>query len=392
MNILLVIADLGLGGAQQVVINLANEFIRQQHRVWIFDVDPNLREKGMVDRIDRDVNLVSENYKDFKLSKKDKLVDFIFNKFSVKTNLNKLLFKYHEKNLQRILSKTKIHFVNSHVCWADYFVYSKLKNFHNRWIISLHSSYLDFFSQYKNDSNYQVNFLIKAMGVLYLTKKELERIELHYNFKIKNTCKTINGVPNFNLKTSLKRENLGLKKTDFVLLCASRAIIEKGWYELAEAVNSLKDNYNDIKLIFAGDGPIKEEISKKYKTSNNISFLGFRNDIIQLIKVCDLVVLPSYSEALSTTLIEAAINKKPILATNVGEVERIIYNQFGSCGMLLMASKGADLAKEITVKVLDIKEGRTKFDIKAFEEAKKNFSINKMAKNYLKFYSKITTS
>jgi hypothetical protein len=37
-------------------------------------------------------------------------------------------------------------------------------------------------------------------------------------------------------------------------------------------------------------------------------------------------------------------------------------------------------------------EGRTKFNIKAFEEAKKIFSINKMAKNYLEFYSKITTS
>ena len=45
MNILLVIADLGLGGAQQVVINLANEFTRQKHKVWIFDVFPDLREK-----------------------------------------------------------------------------------------------------------------------------------------------------------------------------------------------------------------------------------------------------------------------------------------------------------------------------------------------------------
>jgi L-malate glycosyltransferase len=392
MNILLVIADLGVGGAQQVVINLANEFVRQSHRVWIFDIYPDLRVKGMVERIDSKVKLISKKYNQLKLSKKDKIVDYLLNKISVKQDLNKILFEYHKKNLQAIISTNNIDFVNSHVCWADYFVYKNLKHLHKKWIISLHSSYLEFFSHHKKETNYQVNFLIKAMGVLYLTKKELKRIELHYNFKIKNTCKTINGVPNFNLKTSLKRENLGLKKTDFVLLCASRAIIEKGWYELAEAVNSLKDNYNDIKLIFAGDGPIKEEISKKYKTSNNISFLGFRNDIIQLIKVCDLVVLPSYSEALSTTLIEAAINKKPILATNVGEVERIIYNQFGSCGMLLMASKGADLAKEITVKVLDIKQGRTKFDIKAFEEAKKNFSINKMAKNYLKFYSKITIS
>ena len=69
MNILLVIADLGLGGAQQVVINLANEFTRQKHGVWIFDVFPDLREKGMTDRINREVKLITKNYKDLKLSK-----------------------------------------------------------------------------------------------------------------------------------------------------------------------------------------------------------------------------------------------------------------------------------------------------------------------------------
>ena len=89
------------------------------------------------------------------------------------------------------------------------------------------------------------------MGVLYLTKKELKIIELHYNFKFKNTCKTINGVPDFNIKTQLKRENLGFKNTDFILLCASRAIIEKGWYELAEAVNSLIGNHFLIMSLFS---------------------------------------------------------------------------------------------------------------------------------------------
>ena len=276
--------------------------------------------------------------------------------------------------------------------WYDYFVYNNLKHLHKKWIISLHSSYLDFFSQHKDEPNYQINFLKKAMGVLYLTKKELKIIELHYNFKFKNTCKTINGVPDFNIKTQLKRENLGFKNTDFILLCASRAIIEKGWYELAEAVNSLIGNHNEIKLIFAGDGPIKEEISKKYKTSNNILFLGFRNDIIQLIKICDLFVLPSYSEALPTILIESVINKKPVLATNVGEVKRITYNQHGSCGTLLKASKGTNLINEISEKLINIKEGKTKFEIKSFEEAKKIFSIKEMSNNYLEFLSKTITS
>ena len=392
MNILLVIADLGLGGAQQVVINLANEFTRQKHRVWIFDVFPDLREIGMVDRINSEVKLISKKYNQLKLSKKDKLVDFIFNKFSVKKNRNKLLFKYHEKNLQRVLSKTEIDFVNSHVCWADYFVYEHLKSFHNKWIITLHSSYLDFFSFHKNEQYYQINFLRNAIGVLYLTEKELRIIESHYNFKIKNTNQILNGVPDFTLKTHLNREMLGLKKTDFILLCASRAIIEKGWYELADSVNSLIDNHKEIKLIFAGDGPIKEEITKKYKTSNNISFLGFRNDIIQLIRICDLFVLPSYSEALPTTLIEAVTNQKPVLATNVGEVKRIISNQFGSCGTLLKPSKGIKLTKELTEQIMKIKEGKIKVEMKVFEEAKKLFSIKVVANDYLEFFSKTIKS
>ena len=391
MNILLVIADLGLGGAQQVVINLANEFTRQRHSVWLFDVYPEMREKGMVERINSEVKLISKKYDQLKLSKKDKIVDFLFNKISLKQDLNKILFEYHKKKLHSIISKNKIDFVNSHICWADYFVYKNLKPLHKKWIISLHSSYLDFFSLHKKNPTYQVNFLKKAIGVLYLTKKELKTIELHYNFKIKNTCKTINGVPNFKIKTHINRQNLGLKKTDFVLLCASRAIIEKGWYELAEAVNTLTKKYSDIKLIFAGDGPIKEEISKKYKASNNILFLGFRNDIIQLIKICDLFVLPSYSEALPTTLIESVINKKPILATDVGEVKKIISNQFGLCGTLLKATKGSNLIKEISEKLIEIKTGKTKYEIKPFDEAKKIFSIKEMANNYLEFFSKIIT-
>ena len=36
MKILLVVSDIALGGAQQVVINLANELVRQNHNIWIF--------------------------------------------------------------------------------------------------------------------------------------------------------------------------------------------------------------------------------------------------------------------------------------------------------------------------------------------------------------------
>ena len=68
MNILLVIADLNLGGAQQVVVNLANEFIRQNHNVWIFDIKPQIRSRGMIERIDEKANLITKDFNNIKLT------------------------------------------------------------------------------------------------------------------------------------------------------------------------------------------------------------------------------------------------------------------------------------------------------------------------------------
>ena len=81
MNILLITSDLALGGAQQAVINLANELIKQNNNVWIFDVKPEIRNIGMTERINQDIQLISKNYSEFNLSLKGKLVDFIFNLF-----------------------------------------------------------------------------------------------------------------------------------------------------------------------------------------------------------------------------------------------------------------------------------------------------------------------
>ena len=398
MNILLVIADLGLGGAQQVVINLANEFTRQKHKVWIFDVFPDLREKGMTDRIDKEVKLISKNYKDLKLSKKDKLVDFLHNKFSVKKNIKKLMFKYHEKNLYSILSKTEIDFVNSHVCWADYFVNNNLKNLHNKWIISLHSSYFEWSNKFlinKKAKKKIINDIFcNAKGVTYLINSEVKFIESNLkkqpNFKLK---KILNGVPKLLIKRKYKKEDFGFHKTDFVLVCASRAIEEKGWKELAIAVNQLILKEKKIKLLFVGDGPFLSKMKDNYE-SKSIKFLGFKNDVLEIIAISDLVVLPSYYfEALPITLIEAVFLEKYILATNVGETIKIVQNQKGNCGTLLSASKEIDLInaliKEISFisKPLELKRLINK---EPFQEAKKIFSIETMAYNYTSFFQQIT--
>ena len=78
MNILLIASDIALGGAQQVVINLANELVRQNHYVWIFDVQPEYRVEGMTSRLDNKVNLISKNYGEEHFSIIEKTIDFTF--------------------------------------------------------------------------------------------------------------------------------------------------------------------------------------------------------------------------------------------------------------------------------------------------------------------------
>lgn len=385
MKILLVVSDLALGGAQQVVINLANEFVRQSHRVWIFDIYPDLRVKGMVDRIDSEVKLISKNYNELKLSQKDKVIDFLFNKLSIKTN-RKLLFKYHKKNLQRILSKTKIDFVNSHVCWADFFVYEHLKPFHHKWIITLHASYKTLFSFLENKNKYFnlcKKTILSAKKIININDEGISFLEKELSIHIVNSKKIHNGSPEQLISNLVSRNSLNFKSTDFIIICASRAIAEKGWYELCDAV--LKFKNENIKLVFAGDGEILNDIKEKYSDHKSITFLGFQNNILDLINLSNIVCLPSYSEALPTILIEAIFLNKPILATNVGEVHNIIQNNLGQCGVLVNESKGELLVSEIYKGLSSYINNKVDLDEKAFEKARDLFSLENMAFKYLNY-------
>ena len=95
---------------------------------------------------------------------------------------------------------------------------------------------------------------------------------------------------------------------------------------MAKCVLALK--MPKIKLIFAGDGEILEDLKNKYsKFRSTIKFLGFQKQINSLISISDIICLPSYTEALPTILIESIFHNKPVIATNVGETASIIENK-----------------------------------------------------------------
>ena len=388
MNILLVTSDLSLGGAQQVVINLANELVRQNHNVWIFDIEPQIRSKGMIERLDEKAHLISKDYNNIKLSFYEKVLDFILLKLKIKTNNSKILFQKHEKNLKKVISENKISYVNSHVCWADFYVLQKIKPLHKNWIITLHASYNALLENKDNISKYghlTKNTIIAASKIIHIHDEGLNFLEKVLQIKINKSKKILNGIPQQTINPKIKRSKFGINKKDFVILCASRAIKSKGWYELAKAVAETMDPR--VKLLFAGDGEILKDIKDAYSEyKSKIKFLGFQKDIHSLIHLSDLVCLPSQTEALPTILLESIFCNKLTLATNVGEIANILENNNGKCGILLDHIKGKKLVEELKLKISFLLNSDIPQSKEPFETAKEIFSIKQMIDNYSNYF------
>jgi glycosyltransferase involved in cell wall biosynthesis len=81
------------------------------------------------------------------------------------------------------------------------------------------------------------------------------------------------------------------------------------------------------KLILVGDGSLRNELEKKAFSlgiSEDVLFLGFRNDIQELLSLADGFILSSLSEALPISILEAARAKLVLLSSSVGGIPEII--------------------------------------------------------------------
>lgn len=95
---------------------------------------------------------------------------------------------------------------------------------------------------------------------------------------------------------------------------------EKGFDQLIKAFALVLKRYPDWQLDIYGDGetmPQIKEMINQNKLENNVHLLGMRKDVIELYKNYAMYVLPSYREGLPLVLLEAKVNKLPIVSFDI---------------------------------------------------------------------------
>ncbi len=113
----------------------------------------------------------------------------------------------------------------------------------------------------------------------------------------------------------------GAHKDDLVILSTGRLAPEKGLEDLLKAASLLRRMGQRFRVVLAGDGPLRaqlENLAQDLGVSDHVTFLGYREDVPDLLAACDLVVLPSLREGLSIALLETMAAGKPIVATAIG--------------------------------------------------------------------------
>lgn len=123
-----------------------------------------------------------------------------------------------------------------------------------------------------------------------------------------------------NLDIKAYRESLGLKQNDFMILILADINKNKNHIQVIKAMNKLKNEYPNIKVICAGEGPLKNKLIKKVSElglEDNIKFLGFRRDVKELINCSQCIGLFSMREGLPKSLMEAICCGKPVITSNI---------------------------------------------------------------------------
>lgn len=147
--------------------------------------------------------------------------------------------------------------------------------------------------------------------------------------------------------TSL-REKEGLTKEDFVLLCTGELNKNKNQSTLLRAAKEIKEKIPNLKILLAGNGPLRDELEKQTRESDlteTVRFLGYRTDLEKVVPAVDLVVSCSRREGLPLNIIEAMLCKKPVIASvNRGHKELIVD---GENGYLFTSGDWESLAKRI---------------------------------------------
>jgi len=309
--VLQLVEDLGTGGLEKVIVDIAENLNAEQYKVIVWcvarggEIADELISKG----IDVKILGIRSYYNPFNILR-------LVNLFK-KVNPDILhTHTYFSNTIGRIAAKlTRIPIIITHV-QNTYWNYTKRNLFIERLL------------SYFTDKIICCSDAVKDF-VLGYEKISPQKVVTIYNGIALDKFNQSIDVASF-------RDSLGIRDNELLIATVASLTPKKGHKYFLDSVADIVKTYKNIKCLIVGDGPLRKELEEYVKTLSldyYIIFTGIRNDIPNLLRAADIFVLPSLIEGLGIAAIEAMASGIPVVATNVGGLSEVVKD--GISGILV---------------------------------------------------------
>lgn len=186
-----------------------------------------------------------------------------------------------------------------------------------------------------------------------------------------------------------RRAAMKIKPGTPLLGTVARLHFQKGIPDLLKAMDSVRREIPEARLVIVGGGPEENRVRKLIRElglDQTVILLGERKDARELLSLFDVFVLSSLWEGLPYVLLEAAALAKPVISTAALGVAEVITD--GENGLLVPVSKPEDLAKG-AVKLLRDKDLAFRLGQNLRRNAASQFSLERMVSETADLYLKV---
>lgn len=353
MNILYVITGLALGGAEKVVSDLADKMYKLGHNVKIAYLTGE--------------QIVVPEYPEIEIIalKLDSVIDFLGASIKYRKLVKKFSPDVIHAHMVHANIFTRLNRVNSNTPKLICTAHNSNEGGKARMIAYRLTNYL-------SDINTNVS------------KEATEALINKGAFSKNNVITVYNGIDL--RKFEKNHNNIDLDKNVLNLISVGRFNDQKDYPNLINAFALLKRrNNSSIKLTVVGDGELRPQIEaliKELKLDEDITLLGRRSDIPELLNAADIFVLSSRHEGLPTVIIEAMACECYVVATDCGGSAEILSDT----GKLVPILDSQALAKALESAInLDV-ENRLQNNKKARARVERLFSLESSVKKWMALY------
>lgn len=195
-------------------------------------------------------------------------------------------------------------------------------------------------------------------------------------------------------KTELTKESLGIsqdkKVVGFVARIRGESFGKKGIVHLIDASVRIVKDIKNVVFVVSGEDDEAAEILTKICDEKNVvkyfKFIGYRNDIIDVMRFFDILVCPSLFEGLPRVVLESMAMGIPVVGSAVDGVPEVIEDN--RTGYLVPPADPDALADRV-IKLLKDNTLRKKFAENATEKIYKNFRAEISAAETVEVYKSL---